>query len=59
MLIKIGNKYFSPDIEPIMIMLSPEDKANIAQMGPAEETYVCYPEHISEDEIKKFMENKI
>ena len=56
MKVKVGNKIYSDEDQPIMIILTNQDKAFISTMG--EQTkYCCYPQNISTEKIKKFMEN--
>ena len=55
--VKIGNKLYDPNKEPIMIILSDEDKKNILNMDQNCTKYACFPDKgFSEEDIKKFME---
>jgi len=57
MRVKIGLKIFDSCVEPIVLVLSDEDKVNIANMLPECHKYCSYPdEGFSEDEIRAFME---
>lgn len=58
MIVKIKDKYYDSSKEPIMLILSPSDKDNIRNMKPEYKKYCSYPEGISTDEIKKFMDEK-
>ena len=54
MKVKIGNKTYDSNDEPIMLILEEEDKNNISNMG--EQTKYCsFPEDIDTDTIIKFM----
>lgn len=54
MKVKIGNDIFDSNKEPIMIILAPEEKVLISNMG--EQTSFCsFPEEMDTAEIEKFM----
>lgn len=56
MLVKIGNTIYDAEKEPIMIMLSKEDRENIKNMAPGARKYCVYPdEGWTENQIKNFM----
>lgn len=56
MKVKVGNKIFDGNKEPVMVILSDEDKQNIANMAPKANKYLCYPENgMTEEEAKEFM----
>lgn len=44
MKVKIGNKFYSAEDEPIMIILSEQDKKNISEMPDEYFKYCQYPE---------------
>jgi hypothetical protein len=56
MKIKVGNKIYDSEKEPVMVILTENDKINIANMLPCCDKYASYPEHISIDEIDDWME---
>ena len=55
MKVKIGNKIYDANQEPIMIILDDLDKENIKKMEPEATKYCGYPENFNIEEIKKFM----
>lgn len=54
MKVKIGNKIYDGNDEPVMIILSDEDKKNITNMLPTATKYCSYPDDYDGD-IKEFM----
>ena len=57
MKIKIGDKIYDGEKEPIMVILSDCDKANIANMSPECGKYCEFPESSDEKEIEKWMKD--
>lgn len=55
MRVKVNGHVFDSTEEPIVIVLSKEDKRNIANMLPQCHKYCSYPDGHDEQEIKKFM----
>ena len=56
MKVKIGDKIYSSEKEPIMIILDDSDKENVSAMLPESSKYCSYPnEGFSVDEIETFM----
>lgn len=55
MKVKIRGMIYDAEEEPVMVILSPEDKEKIANMDPDHTKYCAYPEHMDEAEIKEFM----
>jgi len=55
MIVKVGNKIFNSEKEPIMIVLSEDDKKNIAQMIPDATKYCSFPDNMKLNDIKNFM----
>jgi hypothetical protein len=58
MKVKIGQTIYDSNKEPIMIILAPEDKANIANMHPDHFIYCSYPEGMEEEKVKEWMQNR-
>jgi hypothetical protein len=60
MIVKVGDKYYNSNKEPIMIILSEQDKKNIASMiGHKETKYCSYPDKgYMEKDIENFMETE-
>jgi hypothetical protein len=56
MKIKVGNKIFNSENQPIMIILSEEDKYNIRNMDNNATKYCSYPDDgFDEQDIIEFM----
>jgi hypothetical protein len=55
MKIKIGDKIYDSENEPIMVILSEQDKKNIKNMLPEATKYCSYPEGMEIKVIKDFM----
>lgn len=55
MKIKVGNKIYDAEDEPIMIILTDKDKKNIKNMLPTATKYCSYPDNYDSDDIRKFM----
>lgn len=56
MKVKVGDKVFDYREQPIMIILTDQDKENIANMPPDAYRYCLYPtEHCTEEEILEWM----
>jgi hypothetical protein len=54
MKIKVGNKIYDAEKEPVMVILSDKDKENIINMDPTATKYCGYPDDYDGD-IRKFM----
>ena len=55
MKVKVGDKVYDGNDEPVMVILSDEDKENIKNM-PADNTKYCScPEDSDQGEIEKWM----
>lgn len=55
MQVKIGNKIFDSDEEPILLILSEDTKENIAAMDSSATRYCEYPEGWDADAILEWM----
>lgn len=55
MQVKVKNKIYDGNNEPVMVILSKEDKENIANMPDDHTKYCSYPENYSKEKAKKFM----
>jgi hypothetical protein len=55
MRVKIGHKIYDSNEEPILLILSDEDKENIAKMIPGAHKFCSYPDHLVASEIIKWM----
>jgi len=54
--VKIGDTIYNSNQEPIMLILSDEDKENIKNMKPEHHKYCAYPENdYQEEEIRDWM----
>ena len=55
MKVKIGTQIIDSTEWAIMLILSKEDKENIANMAPDATKYCSYPEYMDPKEIEKWM----
>lgn len=55
MKVKIGEKIYDSNVEPIMLILGDDDKFNIEAMDETCANYCSYPEAMTEEEAEKFM----
>ena len=55
MKVKIGNKIYDSNEEPIMLILNDGDKSNIANMHTDKYKYVSFPDLMSIEDVKEFM----
>jgi hypothetical protein len=55
MKVKIGNKIYDGEKEPVMVILTDYDKENISQMIKKAHKYAQFPSNMTEEEMKKFM----
>lgn len=55
MRVKIGNKIYDSNIEPIMLILEEYNKEHIKNMADEAKKYCEYPEGMSVKEVEKFM----
>jgi len=55
MKVKIRNTVYDGKKEPVMVILTDQDKKNIANMSPGATKYCCYPESYSAEQIKEWM----
>jgi hypothetical protein len=59
MIVKIGNSIFSPEDTAIMVILTEQDKANIAAHGAkGAMKYCAVPAKMKRRELKEFMKLK-
>lgn len=58
MKVKIGDKIHDGDLEPVMVILSKEDKENIRKMPKRCTKYACCPDSYGEEEMKAWMKLK-
>lgn len=55
MIVKIGDLIANSEDQPVMVVLSDQDKENIANMLPECHKYCSFPENRKESEIRDFM----
>jgi hypothetical protein len=55
MKVKIRRDVYNAEIEPILVILSEEDKENIKNMEEDCFKYCVAPEELSEEDIREFM----
>lgn len=56
MKVKVGDKIYDGNEELVMIILTDDDKKNIARMLPDCTRYCQGPDDVSDEEMDKFME---
>jgi hypothetical protein len=55
MQVKVGDKIYDGEKEPVMVILADQDKENIKNMRPDNTKYCMFPDTWTEKEIKKWM----
>ena len=55
MLVKIKDQIYNADNEPIMLILTAQDRLNIIGMNPNASYFCVYPNETSPEEIDAFM----
>jgi hypothetical protein len=55
MKVKVGDKIYDSSVEPVMVILTDQDKENIANMLPECQKYCGFPDTIPSEEIKEWM----
>jgi hypothetical protein len=55
MKVKIGEKIYDSEKEPIMVILSESDKENISNMLPEATKYCSFPDGMIVKSIREFM----
>jgi len=57
MKVKVGTKIYDGNEEPVMVILTDQDKKNIANMLPECDRYCMYPDSgVSKKAVDKFMD---
>ena len=56
--VKIGNRFFSSEEEPIMIVLTDEEKLLISNMDTKSNKFCSFPNNYKSEEIFRFMVTK-
>ena len=55
MKVKIGDRVYDANEEPIMVILTEQDKVNILNMIPEATKYCVFPDTVDTELIKEFM----
>lgn len=55
MKVKIGDKVFDSNIEPIMLILSDDDKKNINAMHLDKHNFISYPSEMKLEDIRNWI----
>ena len=55
MKVKVGDKVYSAEDQPVMIILTDKDKKAIADMVPGATKYCAYPESVDQVQIINWM----
>jgi len=56
MIVKIGSKFYDSNKQPIMVILTDEDKENISEMSSEATKYCCYPDGFNQKQIEQWMD---
>lgn len=60
MKVKVGDKIYDPENEPVMVILTEEDKENISNMSSDNSKYCAFPEEgWSEEAISIWMKDGV
>ena len=57
MIVKIGNTYHHSTEQPILLILSKDEKSHIANMAKDKKKYLSFPDDYSIDKAKEILEN--
>ena len=57
MIVKIGNTYHNSTDEPILLILSKEEKSHIANMAEDKKKYLSFPSNYNINNAKEILEN--
>ena len=58
MKVKVKDVIYDGEEEPVMVILTDQDKENIKNMVPGATKYCMYPENFKVEEIKEFMKTE-
>jgi len=57
MKVKVGNKLYNSEKEPIMLILNSEEKRLIGNMRQVDNKFCSYPYEFGQNLVKKFMKD--
>lgn len=55
MKVKVGDKIYNGSVEPVMVILSDEDKKNIENMSPNAHKYASFPQDRDVKDVERWM----
>jgi hypothetical protein len=55
MMVKVGNKTYNSEQEPLMIIFEESEKEMVSQMRKTDKKFCVHPESMTQDEVFKFM----
>jgi len=58
MKVKVGFETFDGNVQPVMVVLTTQDKKNIANMPPENTKYCHYPDGQAEADVEAFMKTE-
>ncbi len=58
MKVKVGDTVYDPNDQPLMVILTTEDRANISNMPPESTKYCACPDTMDRAAVEAFMETK-
>lgn len=56
MKVKVGDKIYDGELEPVMVILSDTDKHNIRNMSPFSQRYAVFPDNYPDEDMKAWMD---
>lgn len=59
MKVKVGDKVYDSENEPVMVILSDRDKVNIASMADTYSKYACFPSDFPDEEVSTWMHEEV
>jgi hypothetical protein len=59
MKVKIGNKIYDAETEPVMLILTDQDKGLISSMSKSCSKYLAFPDYLSKDFVSDWAEKDI
>jgi len=57
MIVKIGDKYYHSTEQPILLILSKDEKYHIANMAEDKKKYLSFPSDYNIDKAKEILDN--
>lgn len=55
MKVKIGDQWFDPETQPVMVVLTDQDKEAIKNMAPEDHRYCQFPPDLDAEAVERWM----